>query len=76
MAYLPQVRSPQTSKLSTGICLAANGKLTSHFAGYSALMDFVLALLPWKIVWNLQMKKKEKFGVATAMSLGVVYVPF
>ena len=35
-------------------------------------MDFVLAFLPWKIVWNLQMKKKEKFGVATAMSLGVV----
>ncbi len=34
-------------------------------------MDFVLAFLPWKIVWNLQMKNKEKFGVAAAMSLGV-----
>ena len=39
--------------------------------GYSALMDFVLAFLPWRIVWSLQMKKKEKFGVAVAMSLGV-----
>ncbi|CAK7205284.1 hypothetical protein SEUCBS139899_008053 [Sporothrix eucalyptigena] len=41
-------------------------------AGYSAVMDFVLALLPWKIVWRLQMKQQEKFGVAIAMSLGVV----
>ncbi|CAK7220168.1 hypothetical protein SCUCBS95973_004067 [Sporothrix curviconia] len=41
-------------------------------AGYSAVMDFVLALLPWKIVWLLQMKQQEKLGVAIAMSLGVV----
>ncbi|OIW32896.1 hypothetical protein CONLIGDRAFT_695133 [Coniochaeta ligniaria NRRL 30616] len=40
-------------------------------AGYSAAMDFVLALLPWKIIWNLQMKGKEKFGVAVAMSMGI-----
>ncbi|KAJ5813976.1 uncharacterized protein N7503_000726 [Penicillium pulvis] len=44
----------------------------SLFVGaYSGAQDFVLALLPWTIVWNLQMKKKEKFGVAFAMSLGV-----
>ncbi|ERT03314.1 hypothetical protein HMPREF1624_01625 [Sporothrix schenckii ATCC 58251] len=41
-------------------------------AGYSAVMDFVLALLPWKIVWQLQMRRPEKLGVAVAMSLGVV----
>jgi len=35
-------------------------------------MDFVLALLPWKIIWNLQMKRKEKFGVALAMSMGIL----
>lgn len=40
-------------------------------AGYSAAMDFVLALLPWNIIWNLQMKGKEKFGVAIAMSMGI-----
>lgn len=40
---------------------------------YSAAMDFALALLPWKIVWKLQMKKKERIGVAIAMSMGVVY---
>jgi len=40
-------------------------------AGYSAAMEFILALLPWKIIWNLQMKRKEKFGVALAMSMGI-----
>jgi hypothetical protein len=45
----------------------------SIFAGsYSGVMDIVLALLPWKITWNLQMRKKEKFGLAFAMSLGVL----
>ncbi|KAJ4387463.1 hypothetical protein N0V93_008055 [Gnomoniopsis smithogilvyi] len=42
------------------------------FAGsYSALIDIILAFLPWKFVWSLQMKTKEKVGVALAMSLGV-----
>jgi hypothetical protein len=39
---------------------------------YSGAQDFVLALLPWTLVWNLQMKKKEKIGIAFAMSLGVL----
>lgn len=38
---------------------------------YSGSVDIVLALLPWSIVWNLQMRKKEKVGVAVAMSMGV-----
>ncbi|KAH8882359.1 hypothetical protein GQ53DRAFT_701189, partial [Thozetella sp. PMI_491] len=42
------------------------------FSGvYSGVMDIILALLPWTILWNLQMKKKEKIGVALAMSMGV-----
>jgi len=40
--------------------------------GYSAATDFALALLPWKIIWNLQMEGREKFGVAVAMSMGVL----
>jgi hypothetical protein len=35
-------------------------------------MDFSLALLPWKIVWKLQMRTAEKFGVCFAMSLGIL----
>ncbi|KAI9931469.1 hypothetical protein ASPWEDRAFT_398146 [Aspergillus wentii DTO 134E9] len=42
------------------------------FAGaYSGLMDLVLAMLPWWVIWKLQMKRREKTGIAIAMSLGV-----
>ena len=41
---------------------------------YSTISDWIFALLPWKLVWGLQMQKKEKFGVAIAMSMGVLYV--
>ncbi|TDZ24740.1 hypothetical protein Cob_v002411 [Colletotrichum orbiculare MAFF 240422] len=41
-------------------------------AGYSALMDILLAMLPWKLIWGLQMKMKEKIGVGVAMSMGVL----
>jgi len=41
-------------------------------AAYSALMDLSLALLPWKLIWGLQMKRKEKIGVAVAMSCGIL----
>jgi len=40
-------------------------------AVYSATMDLALALLPWTLVWKLQMKPTEKIGVAVAMSMGV-----
>jgi len=40
-------------------------------ASYSAVMDIALALLPWKLIWGLQMKKRERLGVAIAMSCGV-----
>jgi len=41
-------------------------------AYYSAALDFVLALLPWQILMGLTMKRREKIGVAVAMSLGAV----
>ncbi|KAI1485650.1 hypothetical protein F5X96DRAFT_690239 [Biscogniauxia mediterranea] len=37
---------------------------------YSALVDFALAALAWKIILSLQMKKHEKIGAAVAMSFG------
>ena len=43
---------------------------------YSAAMDLALALLPWTLVWKLQMKPAEKIGVAVAMSMGVLYVEY
>jgi hypothetical protein len=35
-------------------------------------MDLSLALMPWKIIWNLQMRFAEKIGVGAAMSLGIL----
>lgn len=39
---------------------------------WSALIDFTLALLPWKLLWALQMRTAEKVGVMVAMSLGLL----
>ena len=35
-------------------------------------MDIILAMLPWKIIWSLPMKRSEKAGLALAMSVGVL----
>ncbi|KAM0328130.1 hypothetical protein ACHAQA_005535 [Verticillium albo-atrum] len=45
---------------------------TVFSAVYSALCDFILALLPWKMIFNLQMKRSERLGIAIALSMGVI----
>jgi len=39
---------------------------------WAAAMDISLALLPWRILWGLQMRMTEKVGVCVAMSLGIL----
>ncbi|KAL4900478.1 hypothetical protein BDW74DRAFT_182809 [Aspergillus multicolor] len=41
-------------------------------AYYSAILDFVLALLPWQIIKGMSMLRRERIGVAVAMSLGAI----
>lgn len=41
-------------------------------AAYSALMDILLAMIPWTVIMRLRMHMKEKIGVAVCMSLGIV----
>ncbi|KAJ4111322.1 hypothetical protein NW768_011896 [Fusarium equiseti] len=41
-------------------------------AYYSAVLDFVLALLPWAILMRMTMRRRERLGVAVAMSLGAI----
>lgn len=41
-------------------------------SGYSALMDFTLALLPCRFLWTLPIQTKEKVGAGLAMGMGVV----
>jgi hypothetical protein len=57
-----------------GTCWNDSGKINYDiFSGaYSGVMDITLALMPWTVVWGLQMKNKEKFGVAIAMSMGIL----
>lgn len=50
-----------------------DGLLTGNIVA-SASADFVLAVLPWFILWNLQMRRKEKILIASSMSLGFLYV--
>ncbi|KAI1499894.1 hypothetical protein F5X99DRAFT_388096 [Biscogniauxia marginata] len=56
-----------------GTCLDRNAILSVTYfaAAYSALMDFVLAFLPWPIISKLRMATSEKIGVSIAMSTGV-----
>ncbi|KAL0468068.1 hypothetical protein QR685DRAFT_574177 [Neurospora intermedia] len=45
------------------------------FAGiYSGLMDIVLAILPWWLIWDLHMQRKEKIGIGIAMSMGLLLI--
>jgi len=48
--------------------------LTRVLLAYSAALDIILAILPWPLIWTLQMTKREKFGVALAMSMGFMCV--
>ncbi|KAK3317380.1 hypothetical protein B0T19DRAFT_434879 [Cercophora scortea] len=61
------------NRLLPGSCW--DGRVNVYYglfaAAYSGAMDIVLALLPWTIVWKLQMRRKEKIGVGIAMSMGV-----
>ncbi|OTB15750.1 hypothetical protein K445DRAFT_317394 [Daldinia sp. EC12] len=57
-----------------GPCWSSTAKMAVPLSVvvYSAAMDFALAFFPWRIVWKTQMGKKEKIGVALAMSFGVL----
>ncbi|KZL82516.1 hypothetical protein CI238_11404 [Colletotrichum incanum] len=41
-------------------------------AYYSAILDFVLAFLPWPILMGATLRRRERLGVAVAMSLGAI----
>lgn len=55
-------------------------KLLQHFTNsssltwtaWSGLADIILALLAWVIILPMQLRPKDKIGVAVAMSLGIV----
>ncbi|KAK1507430.1 hypothetical protein CTAM01_02542 [Colletotrichum tamarilloi] len=62
------------SAFSLGSCWSINSGTWMNMIGsiVSAVTDFGLALIPIYSVWDLQMVKREKAGVAIAMSIGVL----
>lgn len=38
---------------------------------YSGCMDVIMALLPWRIILQTRMERREKIGVLVAMSMGL-----
>lgn len=49
---------------------------TNGYALFNAVLsgvcDVLFALLPWRLLWGLGMRTKEKFGLVLAMSMGVL----
>jgi hypothetical protein len=41
-------------------------------AAWCAAADIALALIPWWLIWGLQLNLREKIGVGIAMSMGVL----
>ncbi|KAI0595800.1 hypothetical protein F4775DRAFT_594927 [Biscogniauxia sp. FL1348] len=52
--------------------LEASVGVSMFAGGYNALMEIILAFLPWKLIWNLRLAKAEKIGICVSMSLGVI----
>ncbi|KAI0177328.1 hypothetical protein BJ166DRAFT_21156 [Pestalotiopsis sp. NC0098] len=50
--------------IATGVKVAGNI--------WNIIMDFVLALFPWMVVWKLQIRRWEKVGLCATLSLGIL----
>ncbi|KAJ5986390.1 hypothetical protein N7451_010755 [Penicillium sp. IBT 35674x] len=77
VSYLAQC-TPTAALWNTKVAATAKCWPTNVFediaivaGSYSGCMDLFLALLPWLIIWKLEMKKREKVGIALAMSMGI-----
>ncbi|KAH8202188.1 hypothetical protein TruAng_003663 [Truncatella angustata] len=57
-----------------GFCLDYVAVSRTKAAGniWNIVMDFVLALYPWMVIWKLKISKWEKIGLCGTMSLGIV----
>ncbi|KAL5439828.1 hypothetical protein PMIN07_009666 [Paraphaeosphaeria minitans] len=54
-----------------GYCWFNFTRVAISMGAWSTSMDFVFALLPWQIVYGLNMKRKDKLTVAIGLSLGI-----
>lgn len=54
-----------------GYCWLDFAKVGLSVGSWFVVMDFAFAIFPWFIIWDLNMKRKEKITVACGLSLGV-----
>ncbi|KAK4159981.1 hypothetical protein QBC43DRAFT_304178 [Cladorrhinum sp. PSN259] len=47
-------------------------KLWMATGGYSAAIDFALAVIPWTFLWRLTLRRTEKWGIMIAMSMSFI----
>ncbi|KAI0387453.1 hypothetical protein F5Y04DRAFT_274306 [Hypomontagnella monticulosa] len=62
---------PKEVVLPFGIFFSGTSCFLFYQVPYSGFMDLVLAGVSWFIIIKLQMNKREKIGVAIAMSMGI-----
>jgi hypothetical protein len=58
----------------TGSCMSPEITVNSAYA-YSAITclgDWIFAVLPWRLVWHLQMPQRQKVMIALILSLGAM----
>ncbi|KAH8169992.1 hypothetical protein LIA77_10536 [Sarocladium implicatum] len=54
-----------------GSCPIDPGPISMYAGSWSVIVDFWYAAFPWLLLWNVQMPRREKFIIATSLSLGV-----
>lgn len=60
--------------MTPGWCwsMQANNGYSVFANVFSGACDILFALLPWHLIWSLNINRKEKVGVIIAMSMGVL----
>ncbi|EWZ48823.1 hypothetical protein FOZG_04297 [Fusarium oxysporum Fo47] len=54
-----------------GTCWIDFSKVGLTVGSWFVVVDFCFAILPWFVIWELNMKRKEKITVACGLSLGI-----
>ncbi|KAK2482399.1 hypothetical protein H9L39_04191 [Fusarium oxysporum f. sp. albedinis] len=54
-----------------GTCWIDFSKVGLTVGSWFVVADFCFAILPWFVIWELNMKRKEKITVACGLSLGI-----
>jgi hypothetical protein len=73
-SWMKCAQETRVSDNSPGPCWdhsALQAYVIFHSASNS-MLDVALALIPWKLIWGLPLKTKEKIGVSIGMSLGIL----